>query len=223
VQAAPAQAWGAQSVMAPGAQVPAPSHLDVPTKVAVAGRQAAAAQIVPAGYFAQCPAPSQEPFVPQLALPMSGHMLAGTIVPVARGVQVPALPLTLHDAQVPQAGLAQQTPSVHMLLRHSPPATQVVPSGLRFVQTPDWQVYPVTHSVSFVQVVRQAVPPHWKCPGQLTGVCAQLPLPSQAPTGVLMAAVQLAAPQLVPTLVLRQAPAPLQVPSNPQGGAAVQR
>jgi hypothetical protein len=35
--------------------------------------------------------------------------------------------------------------------------------------------------------------------------------------------VQLAAPQLVPTLVLRQAPAPLQVPSNPQGGAAVQR
>ncbi len=35
--------------------------------------------------------------------------------------------------------------------------------------------------------------------------------------------MQLAAPQLVPALVLRQAPAPLQVPSNPQGGAAVQR
>ncbi len=40
---------------------------------------------------------------------------------------------------------------------------------------------------------------------------------------MLIAPVQLAAPQLVPALVLRQAPAPLQVPSNPQGGAATQR
>jgi hypothetical protein len=42
------------------------------------------------------------------------------------------------------------------------------------------------------------------------------------PAGVLVAPVQLAVPQLVPAVVARQAPLPSQVPSNPQGGAAVQ-
>ncbi len=84
--------------------------------------------------------PSQVPFVPQLVLPMSGHMLAGTTVPAASAAQEPALPVTLHDEQAPHDGLLQQTPSVHMPLRHSVPAAQVVPSGLRFVQIPDWQV-----------------------------------------------------------------------------------
>lgn len=83
-------ACGVQSVGAPGAHVPAPSHLDVATRVAVPGMQAPAAQIVPAGYLAQLPAPSQVPFVPQLALPMSGHMLAGTTVPGASAVHIPA-------------------------------------------------------------------------------------------------------------------------------------
>jgi hypothetical protein len=50
----------------------------------------------------------------------------------------------------------------------------------------------------------------------------QLPAPSQVPAALAVAFVQLGAPQLVPALVLRQAPAPLQVPSKPQGGAAAQ-
>jgi hypothetical protein len=50
----------------------------------------------------------------------------------------------------------------------------------------------------------------------------QLPAPSQLPAVVAVPAVHEGAPQLVPTAVDRQAPAPLQVPSNPQGGAAVQ-
>ncbi len=75
----------------------------------------------------------------------------------------------------------------------------------------------------FAQVVRQAVTPHWRWPGQAVAIWAQVPAPSQAPPGLLIAFVQLGAPQLVPTLVFRQAPIPLQVPSKPQGGAGVQR
>ncbi len=71
---------------------------------------------------------------------MSGHMLAGTIVPLASGVQVPGLPGLLQEAQVPHDALPQQTPSVQAPLRHSVPEAQAVPSGFRFVQTPDWQV-----------------------------------------------------------------------------------
>jgi hypothetical protein len=71
---------------------------------------------------------------------MSGHMLAGTVVPGASGVHVPVCPVTTHDAQAPQEALPQQTPSVHAPLRHSVPMVQAVPKGFRFVQMPDWQV-----------------------------------------------------------------------------------
>lgn len=67
------------------------------------------------------------------------------------------------------------------------------------------------------------MPPHTRWPGQACGVCVQVPAPSHVPAGVLVDPVQLAVPQLAPALVARQAPAPLQVPSNPQGGAAVHR
>ena len=53
---------------------------------------------------------------------------------------------------------------------------------------------------------------------QLMVGCAQLPTPSQAPTGLAVDPVQLAVPQLVPDATLRQAPPPSQVPSNPHGG-----
>jgi len=71
--------------------------------------------------------------------------------------------------------------------------------------------------------VRQAVVPHTKCPGQGWEGCAQVPAPSQVPAGVVVDPLQLALPQLAPALALRQAPAPLQVPSNPQGGLGAQR
>jgi len=54
---------------------------------------------------------------------------------------------------------------------------------------------------------------------QLIVGCAQLPTPSQAPIGLaVVEPVQLAAPQLVPSVPLRQLPLPSQVPSFPQGG-----
>jgi hypothetical protein len=49
VQAAFAQAWGAQLVVELGTHLPAPSHFETPTKVAVPVMQAAAAQVVPDG------------------------------------------------------------------------------------------------------------------------------------------------------------------------------
>jgi hypothetical protein len=50
----------------------------------------------------------------------------------------------------------------------------------------------------------------------------QAPAPSHLPALVAVPAVHEGAPQLIPAAADRQAPAPLQVPSNPQGGAAVQ-
>jgi len=55
------------------------------------------------------------------------------------GAQVP-VPETAQDRQLPQGPLVQQTPSVHMLLRHSALAAHDTPNGLRLVQEPDWQV-----------------------------------------------------------------------------------
>jgi hypothetical protein len=51
-------------------------------------------------------------------------------------------------------------------------------------------------------------------------VCRQTPAPSQLPTGVKVDPLHDAVPQLVPAVIGRHAPAPSQVPLNPQGGAA---
>jgi hypothetical protein len=82
-------------------------------------------------------------------------------------------------------------------------------------------VVPVTQSAFVTQVVRQAVAPHTKLPGQAVEVCAHVPEPLQALT-TLLAPEQVVEAQLVPAAVLRQAPAPLHVPSKPHGGLAAQ-
>jgi hypothetical protein len=53
--------------------------------------------------------------------------------------------------------------------------------------------------------------------------CAQVPSPSQNPADVNVDPLQLAEPHAVPRATVRQAPAPLQVPSNPHGDLATQR
>lgn len=67
----------------------------------------------------------------------------------------------------------------------------------------------------------QALVPH-RYGAQLTGVCRQLPAPSQAPTGVDVDPLHDAVPQVVPAAIGRQAPVPSQVPLKPQGGAGRQ-
>lgn len=218
-QAALTQACGEQSVVAPATHLPVPLQVEVPTRIPVLpGLQAGAAQIVPDAYEGQWPAPSQTPVVPQLALPMSVQRPLGS-GPAGSGEQVPSLPVTLQALQAVQAALEQQTPSVHMPLRQLALLAQAAPSGSRLVQMPPWQVVPVTQSALVAQAVRHAVGPHTKLPGQAVDDAAQVPLPLQALT-TLLDPEQVVVAQLLPAAVFRQAPAPLQVPSKPQGGLA---
>ncbi len=65
----------------------------------------------------------------------TAHWPEGAAWPAAMGAQVP-LALRLHDSQVPQALLLQQTPSVQKPLAHSSLTPQVLPSAFLAVQTP---------------------------------------------------------------------------------------
>ena len=158
--------------------------------------------------------------MPQVAAVWSMQTWAGSATLSPTGWQLPALPDTAQDKQLPQGPLEQQTPSVHKVLRHSAPEAHAVPSGLRLVQEPDWQVSPAMQSLLVAHIVRQVVPgPHTYAPQLMVG-CAQLPIPSQAPIRLAVDPEQLAVPQLVPDPPLRHAPLPSQVPSFPQGGLA---
>jgi hypothetical protein len=120
-----------------GVQWPALSQ--VAAALRVVPLHAAGAQEVPTGYLAQWPAPSQRPVVPQLAANWSVQTWAGSAT-TPTGWQLPALPATAQERQLPHGPLEQQTPSVQKALRHSVFAAHAVPSGLRLVQEPDWQV-----------------------------------------------------------------------------------
>lgn len=77
---------------------------------------------------------------------------------VPTGPQVP-VPETAQDRQLPQGPLEQQTPSVHIVLRHSVPEVHPDPSGFKFVQEPIWQVSPPMQSPLPAHIVRQAPAP----------------------------------------------------------------
>ena len=77
--------------------------------------------------------------MPQLAAVWSVQTWAGSRI-VPTGWQLPALPDTAQERQLPHGPLEQQTPSVQNVLRHSLPAAQEAPSAFRFTQEPDWQV-----------------------------------------------------------------------------------
>ena len=111
MQAALAQAWGVQSVVAPGTHVPASSHFDAATAVAVPALQAAAAQVVPAATGAQVPLPlmlqaeqvAQELLVQQTPLV---HIVLAHSVPAAQVV-----PFALRLVQAPEMQLKPVTQS----------------------------------------------------------------------------------------------------------------
>jgi hypothetical protein len=216
LQAPAAQVNGTQLVLEVGTQAPLPSQLDAPSKLSF--WQPPAAQGVPAWYRAQNPPPSQRPVWPQLAAPWSVQTPAGS-GPAAAAAQFPAP--AAHDLQLPQGPLEQQTLSVQKVLRQSVPTVQEAPSGFRFVQEPDWQVSPLMQSPSRAHIVRQAPLPQRNAPQLICG-WTQVPLPSQAPTGVSVDPVQVAVPQLVPFAALAHWPLPSQVPSLPQGGFGAQ-
>jgi hypothetical protein len=74
--------------------------------------------------------------------------------------------------------------------------------------------------VSFAQLVAQAAPAHWYAPHDVVAPGLHVPAPSQVEAACSCAVEQLAAPQTVPAIHLRQAPAPSQLPSVPQLEAA---
>ena len=144
--------YGAQLV-AICRHVPLPSQL--PTGIAVDPVQDTVPQLVPAGIGRHAPLPSQVPLNPQGGL--AAHPPCGSIAPAGTGRQVPALPATLHDVQVPQLVVEQHTPSTQLPLSHSVPAAQICPS--RFLpHEPLLHTVPGTQSLSMAQAERQVVP-----------------------------------------------------------------
>jgi hypothetical protein len=90
-------------------------------------------QAVPPACCWQPKEPLQRPVLPQVAL--TGHWPAGAATPEAIAAQVPR-PLRLHEPQVPQPFVWQQTPSVQKPLAHSSPEPQAVFSPFLGLQTP---------------------------------------------------------------------------------------
>jgi hypothetical protein len=151
-QAVPLQlTYGEQLIIMPAAQLPVPLH--VLAVVSEPLPQVAAAQGVPAVYFAHAPFPSQDPSVPHVAADCMVQLLSGS-VPTTTLPQVPSVPAPLcaavHAVHVPAHAVLQQTPSAQKPLVHwvpSPPV-QGLPSISAGVQTPLLQKSPVTQSLS---------------------------------------------------------------------------
>jgi hypothetical protein len=101
-------------------------------------------------------------------------------------VHVPAAPVTLHDVQVPQLAVEQQTPSTQLPLSQSAGAAQIWPSRL-FPHDPLLQTMPPTQSLSIAQAARQVVP--LQLYGAHDWVVAgwQLPAPSHLRASVAVA------------------------------------
>ena len=171
--------------------------------VSVDPEQVAAAQPVPEAYFWHAPLPSQKPFVPHVAAPVSVHWLVGLgFWPPGMDVQIPRVPLRLHDVHVPRQALLQQT-----LLTQNPEAqegaiVQAAPSD-SFPQLPVVVLHVVgaVQSVLAVQVVLQAaLVPQAKGSHRVEVTVLQLPAPSQVRVGVSVSPVHVAAAQVVVVL-----------------------
>jgi hypothetical protein len=154
LQAAAPQRYGEQLVDV-CRHVPAPSH--APTGVAVDPLHDAVPHAVPAAMNRQAPVPSQVPLNPQGGA--GAQPPCGSAAPARTGVHAPALPPTLHAAQIPQLPDEQQTPSTQLPLSHSAPAPQICPRRF-FPHEPALQTLPDAQSPSLVQAARHAVPLH---------------------------------------------------------------
>ena len=78
------------------------------------------------------------------------------------------------------------------------------------------QTFGGLQSASLAQVVLHAVAPQAKAPHGVDAAARQVPIPSQVRAGVAAPILQVAGAQVVPLAILRQAPAPSQLPSLPQ-------
>lgn len=166
-------------------------------------------QAVPAAYFPQAPLPSQNPSPMQVAAPWSSHWASGSC-PAGTLMQVPALPGTAHDLQVPVQAVAQQTPCAQNAELQSPFVPQLAPIGF-LPQLPDTQKVPVAQSTSIEQVVLHCPPvPQLKGAHDWLAGAAQVPAPSQRPAKVSIPPVHPAIWQATPTGYFSHTPVPSQ-------------
>ncbi len=213
------QAYGAHATFAGVTQALAALH--VAAGVSVDPVQLAPTQVVPAAYLRQAPLPLQEPSVPHVAIPWSAHLFKGSC-PDGTDAQVPAVPASAHDAQVPAHAVEQQTPCWQKLCAQSLANVQGWPSA-SLPQLMLTQRFVVTQSAAVVQVVLQvgvAVSHRYGSHSELVTV-RQTPAPSHVRCGVSVDPVHVAAAHCVPVAQNRHAPAPLHIPSVPHVAAAV--
>jgi hypothetical protein len=103
--------------------------------------------------------PSQLPSVPQLPAPWSVHWFSGSC-PAGTVEQVPPVPDSAHDMQLPRQAVWQQTPCSQKPLPQSAAAPHALPSG-RLPQLPLVQTLPVVQSLEPVHEARHPpVVPH---------------------------------------------------------------
>ena len=138
-------------------QVPAPSQ--VRAGVSVVPMQLWSTQTVPGIHWRQCPEPSQVPSVPQVDIWVAGHWVGfiGSVLPAPTIVQVPWVPVSAHDWQVPLQALLQQKPCAQTSGEaHSVLVIHARPCGLS-VQAPALQMFGLTQSLS----AEQGLTLHW--------------------------------------------------------------
>ena len=182
--------------------------------VKVVPEHVAATHWVPAAYRRQAPLPLHEPSVLHAGAPRSAHWFSGSC-PFGTLVQVPTVPVSAQDWQVPAHAALQQKPWAQKPVRHSGPLPQATPMPF-LTQLPPLHVNGATQSVSTLQVALHTPVP--QAYGSHIDVVAawQVPVPLHERVDVSVDPVQLAAAHWVPAAYRRQAPAPLQVPSCPQ-------
>lgn len=96
--------------------------------------------------------PSHAPSRSHAIAPPSVHWPSGSI-PAGTFAQLPALPGSAQERQVPAQAVMQQTPCAQMLDWHWSFDEQLPPGG-SFPQLPLTQALPVTQSALVLQVVR---------------------------------------------------------------------
>jgi hypothetical protein len=155
--------------------------------------------------------------LPQVDGSAAVHCVDGVGVwPAGTFVQVPTLPATVQDLQVPVHAALQQTPCTQKFETHSAFIAQVVPGGF-LPQLPFMQLFGDTQSEFVVHVDPHAlVDPHLNGSHIDAVPVLHRPAPSQVPADVSVDPEQDGGVHCVPAVYCSQAPAPLHLPSSPQ-------
>ena len=175
--------------------VPAPSQ--VRAGVNMVPVHVDATQVVPIACRRQPPLPLQNPSVPQLSAPWSAHWFSGSW-PAGTAEQVPTVPVSAHERQVPAHAVAQHTPCSQNPALHSSAAPQAAPIGF-LPQLMLAQVLGALQSDDVMHVVRHAPPVPHTYGSQVDGVAArQLPVPLHVRPGVYATPTQVGVAHVVP-------------------------